>query len=584
VRWAVLASAVLLLFCFSSGPVADTDTYWHLKTGQYILQQRKLPVPDPFAYTTYSGTAAYPGEEVTRYFNLTHEWLAQVFLYASYAVGGFAGLVLMRSLWMCTFCGLAGWIVWRRTGGLYRAVGAAVATMLVAQSFAVDRPQVFSYVFLAAAIAILEARRPLWALPPLLLVWANCHGGFFLGWAAMGAYCGEALIERWRGKPPADEKKLWAASLAAMLVSGLNPNFFNVFRVLRLYGQSPMQTQILEWQHPRWELGPFSFLVCGAAVMLALNWRRTRLADWFLLAPFGVAGFLVYRNTVLGAFVGAILLACHLPRAREGSGVRDCLVAGAIMAGATAAATKAMPAILAAGVLAVLALFWDGRLRAVAGGALALLLTAGSAALMARGAVQPGAVDWKFPEHAADFILQHHIRGRIFNTYTQGGYLLWRLWPEQQVFQDGRALNERIFNDGTRIAANADAVGGASGEELLRQYGIDVIIVDGFDPLFGMVNYLVPALADPAQKEWKLVYRDVNDVIYMRNPPPEIPVLSSLDALDGLERQCAFFVSHDAPACAGGMWDVFTKVGDAQRAARWLQVYRDTHNGVFERK
>ena len=122
VRWAVLASAVLLLFCFSSGPVADTDTWWHLKTGQYILQQRKLPVPDPFAYTTYSGTAAYPGEEVTRYFNLTHEWLAQVFLYASYAVGGFAGLVLMRSLWMCTFCGLAGWIVWRRTGGLYDVV------------------------------------------------------------------------------------------------------------------------------------------------------------------------------------------------------------------------------------------------------------------------------------------------------------------------------------------------------------------------------------------------------------------------------------------------------------------------------
>jgi hypothetical protein len=43
-------------------------------------------------------------------------------------------------------------------------------------------------------MAILEARRRLWVLPPLFLVWANLHAGFFTGWLLLGTYCGEALI------------------------------------------------------------------------------------------------------------------------------------------------------------------------------------------------------------------------------------------------------------------------------------------------------------------------------------------------------------------------------------------------------
>src|SRR5947208_5034505 len=80
-RWlraAILAITALLLAAHTSSEVADTDTWWHLKTGQYIVQQHALPSPDPFSFTTYLGKPMYPGEANTRYFNLTHEWLAQV--------------------------------------------------------------------------------------------------------------------------------------------------------------------------------------------------------------------------------------------------------------------------------------------------------------------------------------------------------------------------------------------------------------------------------------------------------------------------------------------------------------------------
>ena len=53
------------------------------------------------------------------------------------------------------------------------------------------RPQLFDYVFFAALIAMLAReshgrRAPLWLAVPMLALWANLHGGFFIGLAALG--------------------------------------------------------------------------------------------------------------------------------------------------------------------------------------------------------------------------------------------------------------------------------------------------------------------------------------------------------------------------------------------------------------
>jgi hypothetical protein len=571
----VLALAAALLVCSLAGEVGDTDTWWHLKTGQYMVQQHKLPVPDPFAYTTAMVTDAYPGESTTRNFNLTHEWLSQVFLWGLYALGGFPAMVAMRALWLAAFCGLAGWLVWRRTGGFYRSIGAALAVLLVAGKFATDRPQYITYVFLGLAIVILESRRRLWLLLPLMLVWANCHAGFFLGWVIMGAYCGEALIQRLRGKPPADAMQLWGFSLGAILISGLNPNFFHVLEVMRYYRQSPMQTNIWEWQRPKyWELAPFTLLLYGALLVLLLNWRRTRPADWLLLMAFGVSGLMAYRNIVLSAFVGSFLIASYLPASRSKARAHDWIAIGLLALAATGAGTG-IPWYGIGALLAIAILFCWGQRPVLAEGGLGVFLAAATILAIANGSIQLRAAEWKVPAKAADFLLQHHIKGRIYNTYPQGGYLLWRLWPEHQVFLDGRALSEKLYDDSQRIYMNADTTGGKSSDQLLNEYGIDVIVTDAFEPLSGLAYYLPAALADPAQKEWKLVYQDIHDMIFMRHPPPDVPVLNSFDALTTMEKQCAFYVQHQTPACSWGMWDIFTKIGDRQRARKWLDIYRE---------
>ena len=210
-----------------------------------------------------------------------------------------------------------------------------------------------------------------------------------------------------------------------------------------------------------------------------------------------------------------------------------------------------------------------------------LLLTCGIAfQIVTKNGFQFRGAMWKYPAGAADFLLQHHIKGRIFNTYGQGGYLIWRLWPQEQVFLDGRALNEKVYSDASRISMNADSNGGKSGEELLKDYGIDVIVMDGFDSVGGSAYYLPAALADPSQKEWKLVYQDIHDVIYMRNPPPDVTPLKSLDALTAMEQQCEFYVAQGTPLCSRGMMDIFGRIGDRERYRKWAAVYQQNRGAA----
>ena len=190
----LLALAAIFLLGLFATEMSDPDSWWNLAAGRYVVTEHRLPVPDPFAYTTAGAAPVYPGEERTRYFNLTHEWLAQAVWYAIWSAGGAAAVVLWKALLMTLLCGLTGLVAKWRTESWLWGTAAALAAASLAVEFAHDRPGILSYVFTAACIAIFESRKRLWLVPPLLLIWANCHGGFFLGWIVCGAYTAEALL------------------------------------------------------------------------------------------------------------------------------------------------------------------------------------------------------------------------------------------------------------------------------------------------------------------------------------------------------------------------------------------------------
>lgn len=514
--------SIFLLGLFST-EMSDPDSWWHLATGRYIVQHHRLPVPDPFAYTTAAAPLA-PGEASTRRFNLTHEWLAQAVWYGIQSAGGFGAVVLWKSLLLTLLCGLTGFVARKRTASWLWGAAAALAAAALAIEFAHDRPSILSYVFTAAFIAILEDRRRVWLLPVLSLVWANCHGGFFLGWIVCGAYAVDALVRR-----APDRNRLLAAGAAAVLVSGINPNGFATLATVLEYRRSPMQATLIEWSRADLWGPPYAFdlLLYGAAISMLLAWRRVRISDWILFAAFGAASLVAFRNEMLMGIAAPILIATYLPK-------------------------RALPA----------------RYIAVAATA---VLAAAAVWQTARGNFfQLRSAEWAYPGGAADFLRDHHIHARLFNTYEYGGYLIWRGQP---VFIDGRALSESVFQDYRRILGLPPA--DPSRQQLLERYGVGAIAVNGFEYNSGVLYPLVLALAQPAGNAWQLVYEDPRSMVFLHDVPPGIPVLDKRLMADHMEAECRTHIAHapEFSLCARTLADMAMRAGDNRRAKQMLELY-----------
>ena len=532
IRLLVVALSGFFLLCLFSKEAGDSDMWWHLAAGKYIWQNHRLPVPDPFAFTTDLGAPLYAGELTTRHFNLTHEWGMELIYYLVQSMTGFAGLVLFRTALLVLFCGIIGWLAARRSGSFYRGVAASVIASMFAYPYASDRAFLATFVMVGVTVAAFETRRGLWWLPPAFLVWANCHGGYLMGWAIAGAYSAEAVYLRWRGKPLADERKVWIVSALCIAATYWNPNAWNALEVMRHYRNSPLQIAIYEWNYPAW-WPPDRFNMMMVATALVVLWarRRVRFVDWLLLAGLGGAAATALRNVIFIGFIGPILIATYIP-----------------------AWKRSVPVIL----------------EYAACMFLALLVAQGIAS---GDTFQLHAAEWRYPGEAADFLIAHGVRGHIFNTYEQGGYLMWRLWPQNQVFIDGRALNESVWNDCRHMEYNADYQGGKTTQDLLRQYDIKAIVMSGFDA-DGSLFFLPAALADPSQKEWKLIFEDLKEFVYVRELPPGVQALPPLSAFEMLESQCKNNIERGLdPRCARSLGEMYVRIGSAASARKWLANY-----------
>ncbi len=537
-RLTILALAALCLIGLFSTEVAGYDTWWHLKTGDYIVHYRALPVPDPFSYTSNLGKPAYPGEQQVRHFNLTHEWLAQVALYGIYAAAGAPGLVLFKALLLALLCSLTGLIAARRSGSFYAGLGAAFAAAMVAVEFASDRPAIITFLMVAVFVAIFEFRRPLWLLPPLALLWANCHGGFFLGWIVAGAYSAEAAFQYFRKRPMEDAARIWKMSAIAIAISFLNPNGFHVLDTLFRYRKSFLTSTLIEWRSPYLWGPPYSFdiLLYAAAAVLLFSWRKVRLSDWLLFAAFAAASLTAYRNILLIGFLAPILIAAWFPRR-----------------------------------------FRTPRFTSVA--AIALLVAVLVAGVARGRFFQLRAAFWQYPAGAADFLRTHAISRPMFNTYEYGGYLIWRLWPLERTFVDGRALNESVYQDYRSILYNTGSpanVLGSACQRLLDRYAVRVIVINTFEYVTGAFYPLALALGSPTSTDWKLVYEDPQSLVFLRDPPADMPVLDKArQSIEHMEAECSLHIEHepDYPLCARSLGDLSLRAGDNERAKRMLGLY-----------
>ncbi len=302
----------------------DTDTWWHLRAGQWIVENRAIPLTDSFSYTRLGQAWHYPG------------WLFQVPLFLIYRLSGPGGLNLLTA-GMVT---LAFSFIWRamRGGVLLRAFVIILAATASGVYWAA-RPYLVTFVLAAVFLWILEeyrwhpserSTRRLWLLPLFMVVWANSHGGFVVGFLLWGVYwVGELAVWLSAGNLPARLKAfinkpnslfqppaaLFWLGCCLLLAVCLNPSGAEMLAYpLKTVSIGALQEYIQEWQSPDFHslsVQPFAWLLLATFGVVGCSRRRLALTDFLLIAGFAYLGFMAGRNIALFALVSPLVLARH---------------------------------------------------------------------------------------------------------------------------------------------------------------------------------------------------------------------------------------------------------------------------------
>ncbi|MBN1852445.1 MAG: hypothetical protein JW829_06960 [Pirellulales bacterium] len=195
------AIAVLILGCalFLSLNLVDPDLWGHIKYGQELLANGHLPL---VATHTFS-VQGYPW--------INHENLAEIALAIGYTKIGPIGLLIAKCLLgMAIVGGMVLVARWHAVGTLVAWATALLVSMNLTAFFPI-RPQLFSFVWCALMLVFLDRafvrwhRRQirfvwLWAVPPLMVLWVNSHGGFVAGLCIFVAYLMGRSIELLRSR------------------------------------------------------------------------------------------------------------------------------------------------------------------------------------------------------------------------------------------------------------------------------------------------------------------------------------------------------------------------------------------------
>ncbi|HVY61926.1 MAG TPA: hypothetical protein VHF22_09750, partial [Planctomycetota bacterium] len=174
-RSGIIALAFLLLlvlpFALEGLHSGDTDTFYHLACGRWMAEHHAVLDHEAFSFTI-------AGEPWTNYY-----WLFERAVYGAYEVAGYPGVIAVRAALVLAMAGAVFGLAWLTTAGsaLEAFAGALVAMLLLLPRALNVRPHLFSYLFLALTLVVLERMRTReralgLVLPLLCIAWASLHG------------------------------------------------------------------------------------------------------------------------------------------------------------------------------------------------------------------------------------------------------------------------------------------------------------------------------------------------------------------------------------------------------------------------
>jgi hypothetical protein len=484
---ATLMAVLTLVFClfvFNGGRklFRDSDTGWHIRTGEKILMTRALPSSDPYSFSK-------PGAAW-----LAWEWGSDVLMGLAHRIDGLRGVTALFALAIAACTWLWFRLHWAVGGNFYIACALMPPMINTTSLHWLARPHVFSWLFLIGAIWFAE-RAPFRfgfkqaiAIAAATALWANLHASFFFAPIIALIFAASHFIRPliWdlnRAEESARVRWFLLAAAAALAGSFVNPYGWRLHAHLASYlMDGELLDRVAEFQS-------FNFHTAGSWQIIAT----------LAIAAMGGTLALIQKN------VGHFLLAAMFSVAALRSARALPLVALLILPLANASFCNALRAMHElqpnvsrwldhALIYAHRALTLDRRLNgapfAIVAVAIALL-----ALRIPGAAARIGFPPDEFPVAASDAIEKLPADARLFAPDKYGGYLIYRFNGARKVYFDGRS----------------DFYGAA----FMKQY-IEVLEVrPGWQEIFRSQHFthaLLPnrysLLAALDQAGWKTIYKD----------------------------------------------------------------------------
>ena len=483
-----LVAALVLIAAFTMAVRVPTspDMWWHLRCGEIQWRTRAVLKTDVLSHTALG----------TPWVN--QSWLPQLAMYGLYSLGGFPALALsVAALVAATFALV---LAAARSEGRYAIFGRAFVALWAAVATGrvwAARPHLVTFLLTAVWVYLLDRHRHggersrigvLAWLPPLMCLWANCHGGYIVGFILLAIEAGGEIADAASHRQAGD---LWARIRPLLIVVALcalaallNPQGIRLllfpFQTLRSVAQ---QNAVAEWASPDFhaaDMLPFLALLLSTWSAVALSGKRVTGTELLRLLGFSAMALRSGRYLGLCAVVVAPILSLHggmaLTRLARNWGVRP----------SATRVTRGSSAINWALLLVLLA---------AAGIKVAMPLNSGTID-EAHGQL--------FPADAVAYLQTHDVPPPLFNEYGWGGYMTWHAYPDVPVFIDGRA---DPYGDDL-ILAYRQAISARTGwEEVLDTYQVRTALLPVDSALASVMR---------AGHEWEEVHRDDIAAVFVR--------------------------------------------------------------------
>jgi hypothetical protein len=500
--WAILP-LVIAWFAASIDTIEPFDFWWNVKSGQIMMQTGQFLGTDVLVWSPVREPYSNP------------QWGSQLIFYWAYAFSPYVMLTL-RVLIITATVGLLLWLcTWRSKSLRIGSLVALVAYFAAWTNYGM-RPQLFAFLPFVGFLFLLERKDdyPRWLplLVPIMLFWVNVHGSFFLGVALLGIYglgtilekIGSAEGRKWLFSRAAGWQALWF--VLAALASLVNPYTIGIYDYFFVATNDPIARALnVEWQPPTIDSGTGQLFLLQVVVFLVsmyISKRRLRLTEMLIILAFGYLALTSLRNVMWWGWVTAPIIAANFAVWSASRKARLAEEAAAAEAPQELPNTDTEPERHPTQTKELYAVnFIMAAILVVGAFAFTPLWRADNPLVPATAKMALGD---STPIKLADFLKSASVPTPIFNYMEWGGYLEWELYPQYQLFIDGRfeARQVQVWRDYLSISR-----GQADWQQTLDSYHVRTLVLNKkFD------EALIPFVTQ--SPEWQKVYEDKQGLVF----------------------------------------------------------------------